>query len=70
LTGDVKVELVMPSHWCGVAVDAITIPKDRDTGELTLKLGAGEIGPFNAPASVKATSGTVVAEAKLELLKR
>ena len=70
LTGDVKVELVMPSHWCGVAVDAITIPKDRDTGELTLKLGAGEVGPFNAPASVKATSGTVVAEAKLELLKR
>ena len=70
LTGDVKVELVLPAHWRGVSAAAITIPKDKETGELVLKLGAGEIGPFNAPAAVKATGGAVVAEAKLELFKR
>ena len=70
LTGDVKVELLLPGHWRGVSAEAITIPKDQETGELVLKLGSGEIGPFNAPVAVKASSGTVVAEAKLELLRR
>ena len=70
LTGDVKVELLLPGHWRGVSAEAITIPKDQETGELVLKLGAGEIGPFNAPIAVKATDGAVVAEAKLELLRR
>jgi len=70
MTGDVKVELRMPAHWRGVSAEAITISKDEETGELVLKLATGEIGPFHASATVKAIGGAVVAEAKLELLRR
>ena len=70
LTGDVKVELRMPAHWRGVSAETITIPKDQEVGELLLKAGTGELGPFDGPAFVKATCGNVIAEAKLELRKR
>jgi hypothetical protein len=70
LTGAVKVECVLPDHWRGVTAEAVTVPADKSDGELVLKIGKTAAGPFNMPATVRATSGVVVAEAKLELLKK
>jgi hypothetical protein len=70
LTGAVKVECVLPDHWRGVTADAVTVPADKTEGELVLKMGKDASGPFNMPATVRATAGVVVAEAKLELLKK
>ena len=41
---------------------------DKTDGELVLKIGKGVFGPFNMPATVRATVGAVTAEAKLELI--
>lgn len=68
LTGTVKVECVLPDHWRGVAAEPVTVPADKTEGELVLKIGKDATGPFNMPATVRATSGVVVAEAKLELI--
>ncbi len=70
LTGAVKVECVLPDHWRGVTAEPVTVPADKTDGELVLKIGKDATGPFNMPATVRATSGVVVAEAKLELLKK
>ena len=66
LTGDVKVELIQPAHWRGLSVEALTLSKDQESGELVLKVGNGEVG-F---CVVCAKCGETIAEAKLELLKR
>lgn len=68
LTGAVKVECVLPDHWRGITADAVTVPADKTEGELVLKLGKDAAGPFNMPATVRATSSVVVAETKLELI--
>ena len=68
LTGDVKVELVLPEHWRGITADAVTVAADKSAGELVLTFGKEALGPFNMPATVRATTGSVIAEAKLELL--
>lgn len=70
LTGTVKVECVFPDHWRGVTGSTVTVPADKSEGELVLKVAKDAAGPFNMPATVRATSGVVVAEAKLELLKK
>lgn len=70
LTGEVKVECVLPDHWRGVTVPAVTLPADKTDGELVLKIGKDAAGPFNMPATVRATASVVVAEAKLELLRK
>ena len=66
LTGEVKVELIQPTHWRGLAVEALIISKDGESGELVLKVGTGELGL----CVVRAKCGDTIAEAKLELLKR
>jgi hypothetical protein len=71
LTGPVVVELVVPAHWRGVSVPPVTIPAERTDGELVLSFDPKAVGPFNMPATVRATLGdrrsAVVAEGKLEL---
>ena len=69
LTGAVKVELILPGHWRGVAVEPIEIPEGREGGELVLKVGTGSTPVFNGAVIVRASSGSVVAETKLELVK-
>lgn len=69
LTGAVEVELILPGHWRGVAVESIAIPEGRETGVLVLKVGTGSTPVFNGPVIVRASSGNVVAETKLELVK-
>ena len=68
LTGDVKVELVQQEHWRGITAEVTAVTADKSAGELVLKFGKGTLGPFNMPAIVRATTGSVIAEAKLELL--
>ncbi len=68
LAGAAKVELVLPAHWRGVTAAAIDLPADREHGELAVQFAAGEPGPFNRPATLRATVADAVAEAKLEIL--
>ena len=70
MMGEVKVECVLPDHWRGVTAEAVTVAADKTDGELVLKIGKDAAGPFNMPATVRATSGVVVAEAKVELIGR
>ncbi len=68
LTGEVKVECVLPDHWRGVTAEPVTIAPDQTASELVLKISKEAVGPFNMPATVRATCGIVVAEAKLEFV--
>jgi len=69
LTGPVKVELVVPSHWKGITTKPVTVMGDE--GELTVVF-AKDAGPFNMPATIRATlmdrGDPVIGEAKLELV--
>ncbi|HEY3788728.1 MAG TPA: PPC domain-containing protein, partial [Urbifossiella sp.] len=73
LSGPVTVDAAIPEHWKGVSAAAITIPSDKQTGEIVVKFAAGECGPFNMPLVVRATLKTpatpIIAEAKLEVVK-
>jgi hypothetical protein len=73
LSGPVKVEILIPENWKGVSAAAVTVPADKQTGELVLRFSAGEVGPFNMPLTVRATLDTpatpVAAEAKFEVVK-
>ncbi len=70
LNSAVKVECVLPAHWRGVTAEPATVAADKTEGELVLKIGKDATGPFNMPATVRATTGSVVAEAKLELIAK
>jgi hypothetical protein len=73
LAGPVTVAADIPGHWKGVTAAPITIPAGAQSGTLTLNFAAGECGPFNMPLIVRATLETkatsIVAEAKLEVVK-
>ncbi len=68
LTGDVTVQLVFPAHWRGVRADPIRIAKGQQQGELKIDFATGHPGPFNCPATLRATLGPVVAETSVELV--
>lgn len=71
LTGEVKVEVILPDHVRGVTVKPLILAASSTTGELALTF-AGKAGPFNAPlvvrASLRTSEGAVTAEAKLEVV--
>ena len=73
LTGPVKIEVLIPDHWKGVAAAPLTIPAGERDGEVVLTFVAGEAGPFNMPLILRATvtdkSTPVTAEAKVEVVK-
>jgi hypothetical protein len=70
--GPVKVQLVLPRHFQGVSCKAVRIAAEETTGTLTIRFGSGALGPFNMPATLRATlesaEGPMVAEASLELV--
>jgi hypothetical protein len=72
LAGPVKVEVVWPAHFRGVAAEPVTVPADQSRGALTLRFAPDAGGPYNMPVVVRATladaAGPVVAETKLELV--
>lgn len=75
VTGPVRVELVVPGHVRGVSADPVEIPADAQAGTLRLRFAAGDLGPFNMPAIVRATGkkrdgSPAVDEAKVELVPR
>jgi len=72
LTGEVKVEVMLPEHWKGLSVAPLVIPATGDTGEIVFKF-AKDCGPFNSPLVIRATATTpetaIVAEAKVEVVE-
>jgi hypothetical protein len=70
LQGEVNVEFIVPEHWRGITAKTVTVAADQTTGELVLQLNPEAVGPFNMPATVRATVGKVVAEAPFELLRK
>ena len=71
LAGPVTVEVLVPPH---LTVEPVVVPADRSDGVLVLRAGRGLAGPFDRIVTVRATvaepGGPVVAEAKLELVRR
>ena len=72
LSGDVKVQAVLPEHFQDVACETITIPAGKTTGNLTIRFG-NRPGPFNRPLTVCAQIADeqhrpVTAEAALEIV--
>jgi hypothetical protein len=67
----VKIELILPAHVEGVEAAAVIIPAEKQQATLSIRL-AQKIGPFNAPATLRATTlGTEdphVAESPVELV--
>ena len=56
ITGEVRVEVIVPEHTVGVVANSIVVPGDRRQGTLTLQFATGQIGPFNGPLVVRATA--------------
>lgn len=67
MTGAATVELVLPVHWRGVTSKFVTVSADTEMGELVVRFDKAP-GPFNGPATVRATLGDAVAEAKVEFV--
>jgi hypothetical protein len=74
LTGPVKLELLMPDHWHGLAAEPVTVAAGQNVGTLTVRFAADAHGPFTAPAVVRATliedGKPVVAEVPVEFVDR
>ncbi|QEL17937.1 PPC domain-containing protein [Limnoglobus roseus] len=70
LSGEVKVELIYPSHWKGLRAKTLIVPENQDTGELEVSFDPSNLGPFNCPSTIRAISGDVVAETKLVVHSR
>jgi len=56
LTGDVRIELTCPSHIAGVTAAPLVIAAGKETGTLRLTFADGAVGPFNMPATIRATT--------------
>jgi hypothetical protein len=71
LSGPVRVELVLPAHVRGVQAEPMTIAEGQGEGTLAIRFAGDSQGPFNMPATIRATletaSGPVFAETRLEL---
>lgn len=73
LVGPATVESLVPPHWRGLSAAPVVVPADRSDGVLVLRAGRGPL-PLDQPVTVRATvaepGGPVVAEAKLDLVRR
>ncbi|MBL8793649.1 MAG: PPC domain-containing protein [Planctomycetia bacterium] len=71
LQGTVKLELVLPAHWRGISAEPVTIAADQTSARFTVRFAADARGPFNMPATVRATLTEkglpIVAETQLTL---
>jgi hypothetical protein len=65
------IETGRTSRTCLMAVGIVkTVPADQTTGELVVTCERGTLGPCNMSARLQATSGHLVAEAPLEIIRR
>ncbi len=72
LSGAVRVDVILPQHFQGVACETITVLAGKHTGTLTIQFG-GNPGPFNKPLTVRAQIADeqgrpVTAESALEIV--
>ncbi len=65
LGGPVTVELILPGHWKGIRAKPRIVPENQDAGELEIAFDSSDLGPLNGSATIRATSGNVIAEARL-----
>jgi len=56
LTGPVKLELVVPEHIHGVTAESVILPPEADEIAMRLEFSDNEIGPFNMPLVIRATT--------------
>lgn len=56
ISGDVRLEVVVPEHIGGVTTQPIVVPGDQQQGSLSLKFATDQMGPFNEPLVVRATA--------------
>ena len=70
LQGPVRVALVVPTHIQGITGE-VSIPAGQEQGQLAISCAMQLHGPFNMPATVRATlihdGQPVIAEAKVEI---
>lgn len=74
LTNPVRVQLICPPHISGVTAKAVTVAGEQESAELTLRFEKGDLGPFNMPLTVRATTEDdrgwqVVAEDKIDIAR-
>lgn len=73
LTGEAKIEVVLPSHLRGLTSPPVVVAKDQKRGRLTLRWEEKLPALFTAPLTVRATildeGRPVVAEAQLEVVR-
>jgi len=72
LSGEVRLELICPSHIAGIKASPATIAPGQTTGTLRIAFARGAIGPCNMPLTVRATAidsrgYPVVAEAPISV---
>jgi hypothetical protein len=75
VTGDIRIELIVPALARGVSAEAVTIPAASDAGTLALRFDSADAGPFNMPLIVRAKAvrgdqTPVIAEAHVEIVSR
>jgi hypothetical protein len=56
ISGDVRVELIVPDHIAGVLAKSIVVAGDQRQATLVLQFATGQLGPFNGPLLVRATA--------------
>lgn len=70
--GPLQVELVLPRHMQGISCEAMRLTGEQTSGMLTLRFGAGTVGPLKMPLLVRAAAGSgatrTIAEATLTLI--
>src|SRR5205085_12305673 len=57
LAGQVRVDLVYPTHVKGIRSDTVSLKSDQDQGVLIIHCAKEHLGRFNMPLIVRATMG-------------
>jgi hypothetical protein len=74
LEGPVKVELIQPSHFHGVAAEPVFMREGKDRAELAIRFATDWHGVINEPLLLRATlmehGEPVVAETKVEIVAK
>lgn len=73
LAGEVTVELRTPQHCRGVTSSPMVVAANATTAVLTIEFADGSLGPFNQPATIRATMNDerglpVVSETRLTIV--
>jgi len=56
ISGPVTLQLIIPEHVQGITADEVILPADTEEIAMTIKFAARELGPFNMPLRIRATT--------------